>query len=65
MRPEFIQFLPFLATILVVDMILRGMALWQSARAKQKYWFVALLIVNSAGILPLVYLLFFNPSKKH
>lgn len=41
----------------VLDVILRGMALWRAARLGQKWWFVALLLVNSAGILPLIYLL--------
>lgn len=49
----------------VVDLILRGFALWHSARREQKVWFVALLIVNSVGILPLIYLVFFkNGSSK-
>jgi Family of unknown function (DUF5652) len=43
--------------ITIVDLILRGLALWRSARAGQSVWFVVLLIVNTAGILPAIYLL--------
>jgi hypothetical protein len=52
-----------MAPLIIADVILRAFALWKSARAGQKYWFVALLIVNSVGILPGVYLLFFQPKK--
>jgi hypothetical protein len=47
----------WLMPLLVLDLVLRGFALWRSARRGQKWWFVALLIVNSVGILPGVYLL--------
>jgi hypothetical protein len=39
------------------------LALWRSARAGQSVWFVVLLIVNTAGILPAIYLLLHrNPA---
>jgi hypothetical protein len=41
----------------VIDLILRGFALWHSARRGQNVWFVFLLIINSVGILPIIYLL--------
>jgi len=46
------------------DLVWRGKALWKSSRNSQKYWFIALLIVNSVGILPIIYLLFFQEKKK-
>lgn len=53
--PPVIQnLLPYL---LVVDLVARGFALWKSARDSQKWWFVALLVINSLGILPAIYLL--------
>jgi methionyl-tRNA synthetase len=49
----------------VVDLVLRGMALWRSARKGDNVWFVILLVINTVGILPLIYLLFFSkPAKK-
>ncbi len=38
----------------------KGLALWHSARGNQKEWFIILLIVNTAGILEIFYLLFFR-----
>jgi hypothetical protein len=40
----------------------KGVALWKSARLSQKYWFIALLILNTAGILDILYI--FIISKK-
>ena len=34
----------------------KGMALWQAAHRKTKNWFIVLLVLNTAGILELVYL---------
>jgi hypothetical protein len=59
----FPQFFMYLIPFLLFDVILRGMALWRASRVGQKGWFIALLIVNSLGILPLFYLLT-HPSKK-
>ena len=42
----------------------KGLALWKAARAKQKYWFVAILVINSLGLLEIVYLGFFQKRLK-
>jgi hypothetical protein len=46
-----------LITLITIDLILRDWALWRSARRGQTGWFVVLLIVNTLGILPAIYLL--------
>lgn len=35
----------------------KGIALWRSAHRNQRNWFIALLFINTAGILPILYLL--------
>lgn len=50
-------FFKFLIPLMLLDLVLRGIALWRSAKKDQGVWFIALLIVNSMGILPLIYLL--------
>ena len=44
--------------ILVVLWVIfwKGLALWHSAIRKQAWWFVALLIINTIGILEIIYL---------
>ena len=55
---------PVLLTVLIVwSLIWKGLALWRAARAGQAAWFVVLLFVNTAGLLEIVYLLFFAPRR--
>ncbi len=46
------------AVLLVLVLALKGYALWFAAKRDDKGWFVALLILNTAGILELIYLIF-------
>ena len=46
--------LVFLA--LAWTLIWKGFALWRSAKEGQKIWFTAILIVNTLGILEMIYL---------
>lgn len=46
-----------LGVFAIIDVILKAFALWRAARMQKLWWFIALLIVNSVGILPLIYLL--------
>ena len=56
---------PFLfAALITWPVIWKGFALWRAARAGQSAWFVALLIVNSAGLLDIAYLVFFAPRPR-
>lgn len=55
---------PIFITLAVIwTLIWKGLALWRSATLRQKGWFVAFLIVNTLGILEIVYLYFI--SKKY
>ena len=50
-------FISLAAVVVFWDLIWRGFALWRSARNEQPIWFVLLLVLNTAGILPIIYLL--------
>ena len=57
----------YLGIILILvfwEIFWKGIALWKAARNSQKYWFVALLILNTAGILPILYIFLFQKGKK-
>ena len=41
----------------------KGFALWRAAQLAQKKWFIALLVLNTFGIVELIYLFFI--SKKY
>ena len=55
-------FIVFIIIISIWSLIWKGMALWKCGRNNQLAWFVIILIFNTAGILPIVYLLFFQPE---
>jgi len=49
--------------LMILDVVLRALSLWRSAKKNQVTWFVCLLIFNTLGILPAIYLLT-RPKKK-
>ena len=50
---------PILIALAVVwTLTWKGFALWRSAELRQKYWFIAILLVNTLGILEIIYLFF-------
>jgi hypothetical protein len=56
-------------TVLIIviaawSLVWKGIALWVSARNHQRAWFIVMLIVNTAGILEIIYLLAFRSDKK-
>jgi len=54
--------------LLVWSLFWKGMALWHAAKRDEKPWFIVLLVINTVGILEMIYLLFvvrLFASKKH
>lgn len=41
----------------------KGLALWRASKRGEKIWFVAILLINTAGILEIVYLFFIAGAK--
>ncbi len=41
----------------------KGLALWKSARAGSKWWFIALLVINTVGILEILYIYVFSQKR--
>lgn len=55
----------FVAGLIVVSiwsLVWKGFGLWYSARSEQKGWYIAMLILNTAGLLPIIYLIWFRPK---
>lgn len=42
----------------------KGIALWYAARNHQNRWFIALLVLNTVGILDIIYLLWFRRDRR-
>ena len=58
--PQSAVFIPTPLALLFVawSLFWMGLALWRAARNQHKYWFVALLVIHTAGILEIIYLVF-------
>jgi uncharacterized membrane protein YagU involved in acid resistance len=58
--------MPFLALIVLAcvwESVWKGIALWKSGRYGQLPWFVAIFILNTLGVLPIIYLIFFQKKS--
>ncbi|HEY4500772.1 MAG TPA: DUF5652 family protein [Candidatus Paceibacterota bacterium] len=56
-------FIPIIFAVVLWTIVLKGYALWYAARGGQKKWFIALLVINTFGILEIVYLIWFRPKN--
>jgi len=45
---------------LIWSLVWKGFSLWHAAQKGDKQWFIALLILNTAGILDILYLFVFS-----
>jgi methionyl-tRNA synthetase len=54
-----------LILLMIREMVWKGIALWKAGTNKRLARFVCLFIFNTAGILPIIYLVFFQKKKKH
>ncbi|MEK6915748.1 MAG: DUF5652 family protein [Nanoarchaeota archaeon] len=49
-----------LGLVLVWSLIWKGIALWKAAKKNNKYWFVAILVINTVGIFEILYIFLFS-----
>ena len=59
---------PFGAVLLLLvisiwTLIWKGIALWFAGKNRQKAWFIVILIFNTMGLLPIIYLIWFKPKE--
>lgn len=55
--------LPFFAVLSLWSLFWKGLALWRAGRRGEGWWFGILLVVNTLGILEMVYL--FGVAKRN
>jgi len=51
------------AVLAVWSLIWKGIALWKAAQNGSKPWYIIMLVVNTVGILEIVYIFFFSKKK--
>lgn len=49
--------------IIAWSLLWKALALWHAARNNQLAWYIWLVIINTAGILEIIYLIFFRKRK--
>lgn len=64
----YVWLLPLMIVVSLFDAVMKSIALWKSARNNHLIWFVCLLLFNTVGILPIVYIILdkngsFNNTK--
>lgn len=47
--------------VIIWSLVWKGLALWKAARREEKYWFVALLVINVVGLLEMLYIFVITP----
>lgn len=69
MIDEIVSLTPEIILALIIlgiwELIWKGIALWKCGRNNQLTWFVFILILNTAGILPIIYIAFFQERPKN
>ena len=55
-----IVFLP----LIIWETIWKAFGLWHSARDNNRIWFILILILNTLGILPIIYIFLIRKKKK-
>ena len=46
------------------SLVWKGFALWKSAKNNQRNWFIAILAINTFGILEIIYIFYFGRREK-
>jgi len=57
------QLLSFIAVVAIWTIPWKGVALWKAAKRKEMWWFIALLIINTVGILEILYIFIVSEWK--
>ena len=52
-----------LLVLVLWSLVWKGLALWRAAKRGEKVWFIVFLIVNTAGILEIIYLFLVTGAK--
>jgi hypothetical protein len=56
-------FSPLLLVLYAWSLLWKGIALWNSSKHSQRNWFIVMLVINTVGILEIVYLFGFAKKK--
>lgn len=49
--------------VVLWDLVWKGLALWKASRAGSKWWFIAILVLNTSGLLPIIYIFMISKEE--
>jgi hypothetical protein len=55
---------PVMFIVVAWSLVWKGVALWKAARRDQLAWFIVLLVVNTVGILEIIYIFAIAPRQR-
>ncbi len=65
LSPELVsKFFVVYLLVIIWSLFWKGMALWRASRLGQKGWFWALMLLNTVGILEIIYIYVVSKEKK-
>jgi len=66
LEPFAFLFQPYVLLPLIIwSLFWKGLALWRAGTRKEKIWFIVLFLVNTVGILEIIYLFTRKKMKKN
>lgn len=54
---------PFVVLLLLWSIFWKGLALWHAAKRGEKIWFIVFLLLNTVGVVEILYLVFVAKIK--
>jgi len=61
--PNWMLFGLVIPVLVIWEGVWKGIALWRAARNSHLAWFICIIIFNTVGILPIVYIFGFSKKK--
>jgi hypothetical protein len=58
------KFFTLFILLMIWTVVWKGFALWKSVKNDHKIWFIVLLVINTAGILEILYIFLFSQKKE-
>ena len=57
-------FFPLIIVLIIWEIVWKLIGMWKAAQNKQKVWFVCIALINTLGILPIIYILMNNKKTE-
>jgi len=51
------SFMPIIIILIIWELVWKLIAMWKAGQNKQLLWFICIALTNTAGILPIIYIL--------